>query len=225
MEFASLSDGLFAYAVWLMLGCLLATFACALVAMAKHYSFSLHRKRQLFIQDQIRQMMSQPVSLAARGLQETIRSMQQRYPIDTVWAAVQLVEALPEVQRADVVDALPDLFSERAVRACFASPRIEDRVIALEAIGLGRIQVLEPAVLVGLEEPELAPFAAVALCRLASQGAFHRVMALHGATRITNSQALAALARLGHDDRQEGFATMPDHPLYAYFEPSRVFQS
>ena len=187
--------------------------------MAKHRFFFRHRRRQLRIEDEIRQMVWLPPEQADSELPSRVRSIQKRYPIDAVWGAVRLVESLPEVQRHALGDALSELFPEQSVRACFASERMEDRVISMEAIGLGRIQELEPLVHVGLEDPELAPFAAVALCRLKSQGAFHRVMALLDATRITNSQALAAIARLSDEDRKEGFSTTPNHPLATYFEP------
>lgn len=138
---------------------------------------------------------------------------------------MHLVESLPDAQRREVVDTFPWLFPGQAIRECFASQRMEDKVIALEAVGLGRIQDLEPLVHIGLADPELAPFAAVALCRLGAQRAFHRVMALHDATHITNSQALAALARLSHDDRREGFLANPNHPLATYFEPPVAHRS
>lgn len=151
-----------------------------------------------------------------------VHAMQTQHPIDAVWGVVHFFEALPQSKRHDIVGRFPDLFVEQGIRACFASPRVENRIIAIEAIGLGRIRALESIILVGLQDDELTPFAAVALCRIQVPGAFHRVVALYDAGRISASQALAALACVGHDDRVKGFATLVNHPLLAYFGSSGV---
>jgi hypothetical protein len=195
LDFEFHTDLLFNYAIALTGLCLLGSVICVVVIIRKHKQFTLHRTRQSNFQGLLKGYLGND-GPRRQEFESRINVAINSYPIDCVYAGVRLVENLDEEGMKQYKNLAPYLRRESAIQACFDSGSLPNQCIALEAIGLGRVEALTPLVLKSVNDPVLAPYAAEALCRLNDTLAISQVKALYAENRISMSQALTALSHV-----------------------------
>ena len=195
LDFEWLSDPFLQYTLYLSGFFFLGIVCCIIVIAHKFNSYRSHQANQNYAIELINLAIrsNQDDSALTHKINDLIRS----HPIDCCYGLVRVFENSANAPDPKQLEPIHISF---AIDECLKSFFHENRAIAIEAIGLLKLNSYRSYVLTNLDSSQYSPFAAEALIRLDGKASIPRVLDCYQKHLLTISQTLTALLQLEPSD-------------------------
>ncbi len=195
LDFEWLSDPLLQYALYLSGFFFIGIVCCMILITHKFNSYRSHQAKQNHAIELIKTVLQ--LNKSDSSANNDLNAYIKAHPIDCCYGFVRVFE-----NATDSIDRkwLKSIDIEYTVNQSLTSLFHKNQAIAIEAIGLLKLQSYRAKILARLEDPQYCPFAAEALIRLDGKVEIPKVLECHQNQLLTISQTLTALFQLDPTD-------------------------